>query len=115
MPRTGRDKTGPHPRDEDAGRRTTSWVRSLGWHPDSAVDADDLGVHVGIGDALDHHRGQLVGGAQALGEQHALAELRLECLGLLALAVRSEEHTSELQSLMRISYALFCLKQKNTK
>src|SRR3546814_2569366 len=28
----------------------------------------------------------------------------------LALAVRSEEHTSELQSLMRISYAVFCLK-----
>src|SRR3546814_2433031 len=27
--------------------------------------------------------------------------------------VRSEEHTSELQSLMRISYAVFCLKKKN--
>src|SRR3546814_5530233 len=30
-------------------------------------------------------------------------------------ALRSEEHTSELQSLMRISYAVFCLKKKNTK
>src|SRR3546814_4170517 len=30
-------------------------------------------------------------------------------------AVRSEEHTSELQSLMRISYAVFCLKKKNNK
>src|SRR3546814_1419285 len=29
-----------------------------------------------------------------------------------AFAMRSEEHTSELQSLMRISYAVFCLKQK---
>src|SRR3546814_5551258 len=29
------------------------------------------------------------------------------------LAGRSEEHTSELQSLMRISYAVFCLKKKN--
>src|SRR3546814_2425030 len=28
--------------------------------------------------------------------------------------MRSEEHTSELQSLMRISYAVFCLKKKNT-
>src|SRR3546814_9947301 len=28
-------------------------------------------------------------------------------------ALRSEEHTSELQSLMRISYAVFCLKKKN--
>src|SRR3546814_8087096 len=30
-------------------------------------------------------------------------------------ASRSEEHTSELQSLMRISYAVFCLKKKTTK
>src|SRR3546814_4690423 len=28
--------------------------------------------------------------------------------------IRSEEHTSELQSLMRISYAVFCLKKKTT-
>src|SRR3546814_7847585 len=32
-----------------------------------------------------------------------------------AVAERSEEHTSELQSLMRISYAVFCLKKKKTK
>src|SRR3546814_6405563 len=30
-------------------------------------------------------------------------------------AARSEEHTSELQSLMRISYAVFCLKNKNNQ
>src|SRR3546814_10160874 len=30
-------------------------------------------------------------------------------------SIRSEEHTSELQSLMRISYAVFCLKKKNKK
>src|SRR3546814_9796931 len=36
------------------------------------------------------------------------------CLGVY-LAQRSEEHTSELQSLMRISYAVFCLKKKNNK
>src|SRR3546814_17326133 len=30
------------------------------------------------------------------------------------IAIRSEEHTSELQSLMRISYAVFCLKKKKT-
>src|SRR3546814_1680488 len=33
---------------------------------------------------------------------------------LARVVVRSEEHTSELQSLMRISYAVFCLKKKNT-
>src|SRR3546814_1680532 len=32
----------------------------------------------------------------------------------VAAATRSEEHTSELQSLMRISYAVFCLKKKTT-
>src|SRR3546814_20079342 len=31
------------------------------------------------------------------------------------LVMRSEEHTSELQSLMRISYAVFCLKKKNDR
>src|SRR3546814_428619 len=33
-------------------------------------------------------------------------------LGKISVALRSEEHTSELQSLMRISYAVFCLKKK---
>src|SRR3546814_2868532 len=33
----------------------------------------------------------------------------------VAVAERSEEHTSELQSLMRISYAVFCLKKKKKK
>src|SRR3546814_4096917 len=32
----------------------------------------------------------------------------------ISAGLRSEEHTSELQSLMRISYAVFCLKKKNT-
>src|SRR3546814_5097307 len=35
--------------------------------------------------------------------------------GLDVVASRSEEHTSELQSLMRISYAVFCLKKKKTQ
>src|SRR3546814_4609031 len=35
--------------------------------------------------------------------------------GKLAAQTRSEEHTSELQSLMRISYAVFCLKKKTHK
>src|SRR3546814_17995087 len=40
---------------------------------------------------------------------HQRQELRDEAF------FRSEEHTSELQSLMRISYAVFCLKKKNKK
>src|SRR3546814_5349027 len=54
------------------------------------------------------------------GEEKALRQPRqLRAVGIgLARAVasgRSEEHTSELQSLMRISYAVFCLKKKNSR
>src|SRR3546814_8753202 len=45
-----------------------------------------------------------------------IAALGLEGIAVVgpadALLIRSEEHTSELQSLMRISYAVFCLKKK---
>src|SRR3546814_8017764 len=37
-----------------------------------------------------------------------------DCAGVASEQHRSEEHTSELQSLMRISYAVFCLKKKKT-
>src|SRR3546814_10647344 len=40
---------------------------------------------------------------------------RTASISLGYLSFRSEEHTSELQSLMRISYAVFCLKKKNTQ
>src|SRR3546814_9734298 len=42
---------------------------------------------------------------------HFGLQLRLDLAGTL-IGKRSEEHTSELQSLMRISYAVFCLKKK---
>src|SRR3546814_4015137 len=49
------------------------------------------------------------GGAGRCGRQRG----RDAGIGRGARAERSEEHTSELQSLMRISYAVFCLKKKN--
>src|SRR3546814_2125173 len=48
-----------------------------------------------------------------LGESKA--RLMVGSANLTALGLRSEEHTSELQSLMRISYAVFCLKKKKPK
>src|SRR3546814_5212256 len=51
--------------------------------------------------------GHCLRGAHRLRPPHPRAALRLR-------RRRSEEHTSELQSLMRISYAVFCLKKKNT-
>src|SRR3546814_7920381 len=53
--------------------------------------------------------------------QHIAAYVRAIRAGLAkhydycVIDTRSEEHTSELQSLMRISYAVFCLKKKNNK
>src|SRR3546814_9038005 len=50
------------------------------------------------------------------GEDRHLFDRRVEPgAPFLDMTIRSEEHTSELQSLMRISYAVFCLKKKNKK
>src|SRR3546814_2915745 len=48
------------------------------------------------------------------GRDH-VARLARTARGKMGEERRSEEHTSELQSLMRISYAVFCLKKKKTK
>src|SRR3546814_7568656 len=48
---------------------------------------------------------------EAIEQQNILDSAEL----MRGVAGRSEEHTSELQSLMRNSYAVFCLKKKNTK
>src|SRR3546814_10378173 len=55
--------------------------------------------------------------ARAFLEQHDATVIGIDVArddaGRIARHGRSEEHTSELQSLMRISYAVFCLKKKN--
>src|SRR3546814_3959060 len=79
------------------------------------TDATDVRVklrksNAGLGKQAAHHRHQFLGVA-ATGDfetrDHLIAELQRGGAG------RSEDHTSELQSLMRISYAVFCLKKKN--
>src|SRR3546814_7156624 len=60
-------------------------------------------------------QGRVAGFVSDLGIHSAtLVHVAAASLGLSALLMRSEEHTSELQSLMRISYAVFCLKNKKT-
>src|SRR3546814_8994526 len=64
-------------------------------------------------------RGQDIGVAlMAIAQDHAIGRLEraLICHERVigAFKPRSEEHTSELQSLMRISYAVFCLQKKKT-
>src|SRR3546814_5272376 len=51
-------------------------------------------------------------GGDFFGTPVQLAARVMSVAGADEIAVRSEEHTSELQSLMRISYAVFCLKKK---
>src|SRR3546814_9176335 len=58
---------------------------------------------------LDKHTRRLLG--WRLGRQRDIA-LTMAALNQAVVRRRSEEHTSELQSLMRISYAVFCLKKK---
>src|SRR3546814_1621292 len=67
-------------------------------------------------------RGHRIGAAQRVAldrPRHAVSEPALGAVAGAHRGIRSEEHTSELQSLMRISYAVFCLKKKtknkNTK
>src|SRR3546814_6607722 len=67
------------------------------------------GLFDGLVDGAEH---ALSGGVAHLDAQ-AVAEAQERRPGG-AVPQRSEEHTSELQSLMRISYAVFCLKKKNT-
>src|SRR3546814_6107973 len=59
--------------------------------------------------------GPVEGGIAAAGDHQPLAAELLHTAHRIEHALRSEEHTSELQSLMRISYAVFCLKKKKHK
>src|SRR3546814_5351178 len=61
--------------------------------------------------AVAHRDRRLLPGGPALAA--GLSRSRAALRGALGDGARSEEHTSELQSLMRISYAVFCLKKKS--
>src|SRR3546814_2006803 len=87
------------------------------------VDADAAATaHREHGVTAGHERQQVIPAPHALlvDRQHHLAsgvdELHRHrgAAGGGDVRIRSEEHTSELQSLMRISYAVFCLKKKKT-
>src|SRR3546814_5320386 len=54
----------------------------------------------------------MIGSVSAETFRSILQEYPAVSMALLTSLIRSEEHTSELQSLMRISYAVFCLKKK---
>src|SRR3546814_7791425 len=69
--------------------------------------AEQVVEQIWLGDVI-----ELIGTANPPGHREAAVGQMLE---KGQFGERSEEHTSELQSLMRISYAVFCLKKKKTK
>src|SRR3546814_4647083 len=78
------------------------------------VERGELRRRLALG-GLDVGLEGLLAGKHALQLFQHRRELRLHVLHpRIVVAFRSEEHTSELQSLMRISYAVFCLKKKKT-
>src|SRR3546814_7623027 len=102
-------------------RRTPRYTRTETLFPYTTLFRSDHDPALADGpDAQD--RAELGFEKRRMGERDAdaaLAERRILLRrhrdigrGLVAANVRSEEHTSELQSLMRISYAVFCLKKK---
>src|SRR3546814_7088956 len=80
------------------------------FHPDNAFFAKSAGT-ISDADRAMRQRRTLVGRPFAVPEEISglVAHLASDRAGFVT---RSEEHTSELQSLMRISYAVFCLKKK---
>src|SRR3546814_2278534 len=100
----------------------TTLFRSLAVDQSQPGDALERAGRIGIAGA-----GDLLG-TEDVGDRARVAALFHECgqrtlderfehheLGQFHAGRRSEEHTSELQSLMRISYAVFCLNKKNKK
>src|SRR3546814_9262721 len=86
--------------DQVGARRAPAFL------PPAAVIADELLVAARVDDLPDRVHVEQVD-EEVVGElAHPVGEHAVP---------RSEEHTSELQSLMRRSYAVFCLKKKNTK
>src|SRR3546814_4471457 len=120
-------------------QKTSYEMRISGWSSD--VCSSDLGIGDAVEGRPGHRRIRIVPRRQKVARvaraglqrdhdvEALLREIYVMCLGSLhalfgdrphgVLEVdlfpdRSEEHTSELQSLMRISYAVFCLKKQNT-
>src|SRR3546814_1075671 len=100
-------------RPEELGTLPEWDLRDLYSDPDSPELQADLERAAADASAFaSAHKGRLAGYD---GDALAAAIAAYEALDerLSRIVSRSEEHTSELQSLMRISYAVFCLKKKN--
>src|SRR3546814_10757681 len=84
---------------------------------DGVIDKWFLDVLRIESEALEQFMRSAPPGIAAIVQLIAAEKRPIVCMGIgkSGLVARSEEHTSELQSLMRISYAVFCLKKKNVR
>src|SRR3546814_2533722 len=101
-------------RDGDVWLRIPATIETGALPRNESATAADLGPRAacrGLLDACADHDG--AGLAMVVAGTSGPCRQRPAVVGA-GLRTRSEEHTSELQSLMRISYAVFCLKKKTT-
>src|SRR3546814_1734238 len=82
---------------------------------DRGMDGIDAGLVVSVSIIVQVFTCLLVPPLAMRCKDQRLLNAALALIAAVALIGRSEEHTSELQSLMRISYAVFCLKKKKKK
>src|SRR3546814_8843640 len=82
---------------------------------DGARDRDEVGRRREQHLALERIVPKLVVLIERGGEEMLAGDEHHDEIGRVVELIRSEEHTSELQSLMRISYAVFCLTKKKAK
>src|SRR3546814_10276692 len=91
-------------------RRPPRSTRTDTLFPYTTLFRSAVGPPLGPEQAQRHHQGKDGAVIVVHAQRHSARPLHDARKGLQR--VRSEEHTSELQSLMRISYAVFCLKKK---
>src|SRR3546814_1714395 len=92
------------------GTLRAEWTDRLATHDDRVEFERRTAGHLPENDAIPTAITGWLADPQKVATRRA-SELALDAL---TAAIRSDEHTSELQSLMRISYAVFCLKKKKT-
>src|SRR3546814_8221971 len=108
MPGAGRPRPEPECPDQQRGEAMKLLEGKVG-----IVTGGAKGLGHGISRRMAREGASLlITGRDGAATEKVAAEIRDE-FGTQAIGIsRSEEHTSELQSLMRISYAVFCLKKK---
>src|SRR3546814_10626399 len=102
--------------DGTAIRRRNRNLADRGHRLGSNPGAVKIGQALGAASARHPQAGRFAGAARCVGQLATGRDIkRAAGIGPVEMRARSrsEEHTSELQSLMRISYAVFCLKKKN--